>query len=50
MCSVLLYWCVYLSYHIKFSFIGLKPFAVGRSTMVGYVPVVHRHSFMCTIH
>ena len=39
-----------ISYHIKFSFVGLKPFAVGRSTMDGYVPVVHRCSFMCTIH
>ena len=39
-----------ISYHIKFSFIGLKPFAVGRSTVDGYVPVVHRCSFMCTIH
>ena len=43
--------CIFLSRqnHIKFSFVGLKPFAVGRSTVDGYVPVVHRCSFMCTI-
>ena len=35
---------------MKISFIGLKPFAVGRSTMDRYVPVVHWCSFMCTIH